>query len=160
MCNDCRVQTHNILVKLLFSYWTLVNSGERLPQPGATRSLCMCSQGWCSALGGATALLFDCRLALLGIVYGGLKKGSVHYASQQAATRLPRVFTTTLRLPPPIFCCNSRYLTLLNMLKFPTARAQGLCEWRETQCVAAIVAIGATLLLLNGSRSTVLRLIS
>ena len=35
-------------------------------------------------------------------------KGVRPYASQQAATRLPRVFTPTLRLPPPIFCCGSR----------------------------------------------------
>ena len=34
-------------------------------------------------------------------------KASIHYASQHSATRLPRVVTPTLRLPPPIFCCGS-----------------------------------------------------
>ena len=70
LLNGQWLQAHNLLVRLLVSYWTLVNSGERFPQTMATRSQCMCSQGWCCILGRATALLLVCRLALSGIVYG------------------------------------------------------------------------------------------
>ena len=72
----------------------------------------------------------------------GVVKASIHYASQQAATRLPRVFTPTLWLPPPIFVAavdRQQHLTIFNMLKILTERPQALtvlCEWRETQCVA------------------------
>ena len=52
------------------------------------------------------------------------------------------------------------HLAIFNMLKFLTARAQGCVSGERLSALQVIVVVGATLLLMNGCSSTVLRLIS